>query len=146
MHFLFLPFFLFSFLIVLWPVAEAWADGITFEEDRNINPPPPRNLRAVSGHDGVRLHWDPPEPVSSQTAYNKKIAYYNVYRGKVGSEFRRRASLRNESFTDKGVASGGAGYIYTVTAVHVGGNESALSGEARVEPEDTLEKGSPMDN
>ncbi len=145
MHFLFLPFFLFSFLIVLWPVAEAWAGGITFEEDRNINPPPPRNLHAVSGHDGARLRWSPPEPVSSQTAYNKKIAYYNVYRGTVGSEFKRRASVRKESFTDKSVASGGAGYIYAVTAVHVGGNESDLSGEAMVEPGDTLGKGSHLD-
>lgn len=142
MYFLFLPFFLCSFLIPLWPVAEDWADGITFEEDRKINPPPPRNLRAVSEHAGVRLRWEPPEPVTVQTAYNKKIAYYNVYRRKNGAEFRRRASTRSESFTDRGVASGGDKYTYAVTAVHVGGNESTLSEVARVESGygDTLRK------
>ena len=90
-------------------------------------PAVPAGLQAVFSGEGqkpfVDLIWAP--------VTNPDLAGYNVYRSEAGGAMVRLSSqlVKSPSYRDSAVASGKT-YVYSVSASHVRGNESAKSEEA----------------
>jgi hypothetical protein len=101
-------------------------DGITREEDPAINPPPPRELRALEARAGAaQLTWLAPVRVTHRN--RDRIVAYRVYRRDPGAaEFVPIATTTATLSTDSAVF-GGATYAYSVTDVREHNVESGRS-------------------
>jgi fibronectin type 3 domain-containing protein len=109
------------------------AEGLTWEDDVSIHPPPPQNLRATVEEGRVRLEWDPPVKVTVSHSYNDEIDYYRVFRRRADSANPEPIGKTEEPiFVDPSPPSGKV--FYQVTAVHVGEYEGSVSDEVEVTP------------
>ncbi|MBU4490045.1 MAG: carboxypeptidase regulatory-like domain-containing protein, partial [Actinobacteria bacterium] len=110
----------------------------------NLTPPRPENVYAVGWHHAVRLSWE--------AVVVDDLAYYNIYRSdSPGGPYAILAGgIDTEFYLDEGLAVG-VTYYYVVSAVDLGGLESAYSYKAQasaVEGETPPQIGSlgPADN
>ncbi len=104
------------------------SSGLTFEEERRIHPPPPRNLRGTFAGGRIELSWDAPERVTIPHNYNDSVRSYTIYRGTTPGNLARVASTPNLLFSDRSVY-GDTRYVYEITAMHEGSLESVPSEE-----------------
>lgn len=117
------------------PEDENPEEGITYEEELAINPPPPRNLSGVFNTDNIELTWDVPETVTLPHNYSDKIDHYDIYKTiyKIDEEgVTYTISTPGLTFKDSNVSTGST-YIYEVVAVHEDDVYSVPSEEVAVE-------------
>jgi hypothetical protein len=108
-------------------------EGLTWEDDVAIHPPPPQNLRATVENGQVRLEWERPIEVTVDHSYGDEIAYYRVFRRRADSADTEPIGTTEElTFVDESPPSGEV--FYRVTAVHVGDVEGSRSDEVKATP------------
>ena len=117
------------------PVASPVAPvGLTYEDDLAVNPPAPKNLKAVITDRDVYLAWDESSKVLSPHSYRDEIAYYRIFRRTLNETepvFLGRTETRD--YTDTPAPCGAIYYL--VTAVHIDDNESSRPNEIPVKVE-----------
>lgn len=103
--------------------------GMTFEEHRAINPPPPENLSAELQGDGILLTWEPAGPVLLEHFYGDDVLYYKLFR-RTGDtlDYMQVDSPTETSYLDEDVEPG-ATYHYTVVEVHSALANGEIDGE-----------------
>ncbi|MGI8807543.1 MAG: hypothetical protein ACR2KK_06830 [Acidimicrobiales bacterium] len=91
--------------------------GLTAEEDRRINPPPPQNVRVTGVAVGrVSLAWDEPPAVTGPRTYSDVVIGYRVYRRAPGAvEFQPVGTSTARTYVDDTVRSGQ--YSYQVSSI-----------------------------
>lgn len=100
------------------PAPTPTGDGLTYEENLAINPPPPANVRVSEVKAGaVHLVWDLPPPVTVPHPYSDRVVSYQVFRREAGElEFRPLATTPDLEYTDTTVSSGHT-YEYVVSSI-----------------------------
>jgi fibronectin type 3 domain-containing protein len=110
------------------PAPAPTGNGLTYEENLSINPPPPSNVRVSEVKAGaVHLVWDPPPPVEVPHSYSDRVVSYQIFRRQAGElEFRPLATTPDLEYTDTTVSSGQT-YEYAVSSIREQNAEGTLS-------------------
>ena len=107
--------------------------GMTYEENRFHNPPPPEDLKASLTKAGVELVWRRPYRVEEETGYAKLVVGYKVYRSDAGRFPILIAETRALIFRDLDVTRG-EHYEYSIVAIYKSGHDSVPSESVYVDP------------
>jgi fibronectin type 3 domain-containing protein len=106
--------------------------GLTYEEMRSTNPPPPQNLQTACGDGRVRLAWEAAPTSEIPHGYGEEILYYNLYRRTEGTyDLLLLTRVEGTSYVDPAVEKGVV-YYYAVSAVHEGPVEGQRTDEVSV--------------
>lgn len=101
---------------------------LTYEEHLAVSPPPPKDVTVSPEADGVRIAWEPSDPVTIQHGYGDEVLYYKVFRSADQVNWSQLGTTTADFFLDTTAPPGGISY-YCVTAVHKGLEGGEVEGD-----------------
>lgn len=111
------------------PVFTVTEEGLTYEDMRRTNPPPPLELKVQVVGAGVRLDWEPAEAVTIAHDYSDTVIEYRVYRRTDAVSPKILIGTSQDLFYVDETVEAGITYHYSVSAMHEGPLEGAVTEE-----------------